>query len=123
MTVLPTFSNEEHDKLVETLRHTMSCMCDSDSGKPIYRKLYDLLTIVYTCKNDEYGVAVEVRRFKTKYHVMLRDTDADQIIPYIKVWDDFAAAMQYADRLAAQGQPMIPASDHHDMKELQAFIF
>jgi len=57
--------------------------------------------ILKTLENVEYGIEVTIRANHKGYAVKLRDTDADEYLPEIRIYPTLDAAIQYAEKLVA----------------------
>jgi len=58
--------------------------------------------IIATFANAEYGLEAIVAEITFGYSVVLKDTDADQIVGFAKVFATEAKALKHAQALAAQ---------------------
>lgn len=57
--------------------------------------------IIYSVANEEDGIAAEVTAGRFGYHVVLRDTDAGEVVPMAMCFPTLDRAKAKADEIAA----------------------
>lgn len=59
------------------------------------------MTKIHIVAADDLSAEVYLNEQTGRFHVVLRDTDADMVLPVVKIFRDSDAAIAYAETLVA----------------------
>ncbi len=59
------------------------------------------MTKIHTAAADDLSAEVYLNEATGRFHVVLRDTDADMVVPVVEIFSDCDRAIAYAETLVA----------------------